>query len=77
MNERTKFYNEYYGQLNGPCNLKFLGVSEDGFPQFHVERLADGIPANDRNLYLELSQDEEGNGPGFLFIGTNKLETVS
>lgn len=56
----------YYSQLEGATILKFLGTVEDefggrGFPQFLV-RLANG-----EETTVEVSQDEEGNGGGFLF----------
>lgn len=38
-----------------------VGVSEDGFPWFRIEHPEHGI------LTVEVSQDGEGNGPGFLF----------
>ena len=56
----------YYSQLEGATILKFIGTVEEetclsGFPQFLV-RLASG-----EEITIELSQDEEGNGGGFLF----------
>lgn len=67
--DQKKFLDDYYGQLNGLCNIEYLGISDDGFPQFRIRRgtNAKNLPT----LYLELSQDEEGNGPGFLFISEN------
>jgi len=60
-----KFYADYYGSLVGATITK-VTISDDddegnSWPQFDVT-LKDGT-----KLELELSQDEEGNGPGFMF----------
>ena len=62
-------YDEHYKQLEGFTIKKFLGMSEeehgDGFPQF--------IIGNGReDVMIEVSQDPEGNGGGFLFISEVK-----
>ena len=59
------FYADYYGSLVGATITK-VTISDDdeegnSWPQFYVT-LKDGT-----KLELELSQDEEGNGPGFMF----------
>ena len=63
-NER-KFYEDYYGSLVGATiNRVTIGKPDDegySWPWFDVT-LEDGT-----KLELELSQDEEGNGPGFMF----------
>jgi len=73
----NEFYSKYYGQLIG-ATVVDVGVSEDGFPYLKF-----GIPSEDdrvRRMVLarmhsggflkaEISQDEEGNGAGFLFLG--------
>ena len=68
MNARSiEFYKRYYSQLEGAKIISFKGrigleCSEDqDFPQFSV-RLANG-----KLIKIEISQDEEGNGGGFIF----------
>jgi len=60
-----KFYEEYYGSLVGATITKVTMSDDDEegncWPMFDVT-LKDGT-----KLELELSQDEEGNGPGFMF----------
>jgi hypothetical protein len=56
----------YYTQLNGAKILGFIGTINDGdggdgFPRFMV-KLASG-----ENIFIEISQDPEGNGGGFIF----------
>ena len=58
----SSFYHDYYSQVRG--SIRFTGMSSDGFPRFEV------IQGNLERLHLELSCDEEGNRPGFLFITT-------
>jgi hypothetical protein len=59
------FFTKYYAQLKGAKIIETgIGPDEEygpGFPYLMVE-LANGEKAK-----LEISQDEEGNGPGFLF----------
>jgi len=63
----VEFYKRYYSQLEGAKIVSFKGMidlecSEDqSFPQFSV-RLANG-----KLIKIEISQDEEGNGGGFIF----------
>lgn len=66
--ERTReFYKRYYGQLKGATIVEFVGMNTDdtihgeGFPCFKV-LLNDGT-----YTMLEISQDEEGNGGGYIF----------
>ena len=60
-----KFYKNYYGSLVGATITKATVSKADdegnSWPTFNVT-LKDGT-----KLELELSQDEEGNGPGFMF----------
>lgn len=56
----------YYSQLNGAKIMCFNGTDSDGFggngfPEFLVQLKSGEI------VTLTLSQDEEGNGGGFLF----------
>lgn len=56
----------YYSALNGATIIKFLRTDTDefggrGFPMFQVKL------ANGQLTELVVSQDEEGNGGGFLF----------
>jgi len=63
----TKFWQDYYGALDGATIVKFLGFNKDAdeclsdFPQFLV-KFKDGSINK-----IEISQDEEGNGGGFIF----------
>ena len=63
---RKKRVNDYYKQLEGWTVKKFLGEDKDGFPQFVFKR------PNEKDLLIEVSQDPEGNGGGFLFISELK-----
>ena len=63
---REKRVNDYYKQLEGWTVKKFLGEDKDGFPQFVFKR------PNEKALLIEVSQDPEGNGGGFLFISELK-----
>jgi hypothetical protein len=56
----------YYSALNGATIVGFVGTTEDefggrGFPQFMVKL------ANGEKVVIEISQDPEGNGGGFMF----------
>tara|TARA_B100000949_G_C14184729_1_gene409087 strand:- start:402 stop:650 length:249 start_codon:yes stop_codon:yes gene_type:complete len=59
------FYKNYYGTLTGATITKatMSPTDDEGYswPTFNVT-LKDGT-----KLELELSKDEEGNGPGFMF----------
>jgi len=60
------FYNEYYGSLIGATILDFKMVQDEDdsyiqWPTFTV-KLADNTVID-----IEVSQDTEGNGSGFLF----------
>jgi len=63
----TKFWQDYYGALDGATIVKFLGFNKDAddgmsdFPKFLV-KFKDGSMDT-----IEISQDEEGNGGGFIF----------
>ncbi len=53
-----KYFRKYYSHLKG-CKIVGTGFS-NGFPYFTAEK--DG-----QRFKVEISQDPEGNGPGFLF----------
>lgn len=69
------FYDKYFGQLVGAEILAFkMAVDPDEgdfWPTFLV-KLASG-----ERIEIEISQDEEGNGPGFIFGLANPNETAS
>jgi hypothetical protein len=62
MNE---FWSKYYSALEGATILKFEPMMDENedieFPSFLVEF------ANGEVSHIEISQDPEGNGPGFIF----------
>lgn len=65
---KDDFWDKYYGSLQGARILKFDGMQgEDdewgttAFPTFTVQFLDGSIGT------IEISQDEEGNGGGFIF----------
>lgn len=60
------FWKKYYASLEGATIVRFNGMNLDesggnGFPSYTV-RFADGSEGN-----IEISQDAEGNGGGFIF----------
>jgi hypothetical protein len=65
--EANEFWDRYYRQLEGATVVQFVGVVPDeleewiAFPTL-VVRLKDGSICE-----LEISQDPEGNGGGFIF----------
>ena len=76
MGTSLQFYQDYYGALLGARITKVeltQGEYEGQYwPTFTVKTKAtrktaprDAVPA--QTLTVEVSQDEEGNGPGFLF----------
>ena len=54
---------KYVSALKGG-KIVSTGVTSDGFPYFEVEK---GRGATKVKYRVEVSQDPEGNGPGFLF----------
>lgn len=56
MNEQDKWMVKYLSHLEGRKIIK-VGISKEGFPFFTL----------DDKTKVEISMDEEGNGPGFLF----------
>lgn len=61
-----EYLTKYYAQLEGATITKFNGWTENSlggsdFPSFDVS-LSDGSTTT-----IEISQDEEGNGGGFIF----------
>lgn len=59
MHRKQQFYRRYYAALEGSTIVSVDGGAE--FPAFTVR-----TPAGDV-FTVEVSRDEEGNGPGFLF----------
>lgn len=63
----TNFWQEYCGSLDGATIVKFLGFNQDendplsSFPAFEG-KFKDGSIST-----IEISQDEESNGGGFIF----------
>jgi hypothetical protein len=55
------FWKNYYSQLEGAVILRFEGLADGEFPAFTV-KLKDG-----KFAVMEISQDPEGNGGGFIF----------
>ena len=58
--DSNNFYQFYYRQLIG-CTITAVGENAEGFPYIVAKR-----PCGEE-FTCEISQDEEGNGPGFLF----------
>ena len=63
---KNDFWSKYYGSLVGAKIISFDGMNTDGdlgdgFPTFTV-LFADGTKDK-----IEISQDPEGNGGGFIF----------
>lgn len=67
MASEKEFYQKYYGVLEGAKITKVIVKEENDFgmsecwPTFHV------MLKDNTMLELEISQDPEGNGPGFIF----------
>ena len=64
--KENQFYNKYYSQLQGFKIESFQMVDSDdeyirNFPSFTLSK-------GKQKVKIEVSQDEEGNGGGFLFI---------
>ena len=62
----SDFYKEYYGDLIGATILSFEGMRDDEFggspfPTFKIKF------KNGEIGEIQISQDEEGNGGGFVF----------
>jgi len=62
----SDFWNSYYSELEGATILKFVEMRSDefggsNFPVFLV-KFSNGSIGE-----IEISQDEEGNGGGFIF----------
>ena len=63
MQERTEFYRRYYGVLVGyQVDSVALAQDEGGALWPTLTMTKQGSP----DLEVEVSRDEEGNGPGFL-----------
>ena len=65
--QEKEYYNKYYGQLVGSTITAANVTAEDDFgrvifwPTIHI------VTPDGQKLVIEVSQDPEGNGPGFLF----------
>ena len=55
------FWKNYYSQLEGAVIVKFEGLADGEFPAFLA------VLENGWKVRLEISQDPEGNGGGFIF----------
>lgn len=64
----NNFWRQYYASLEGAEIIKFVGMTQDEFNPY-----GDGFPtflvkfANGKKGTIEISQDPEGNGGGFIF----------
>jgi hypothetical protein len=73
MTDTNDFFQKYYGQLVG-CTIQSFTQDpndEDSFPKFTLTR-QQPIEGALNEIEIEVSRDEEGNGPGFLFINNQK-----
>ena len=63
MKNENKWLIKYY---SGAIGFKIVGatISPDGFPQLICQK---GRGKEREEIVIEVSQDEEGNGAGFLF----------
>lgn len=59
MHRKSEFYKRYYASLKGATVVDVDGGAE--FPRITVRTKAG------ETFVLEVSRDEEGNGPGFIF----------
>ena len=64
MNENEIDWTMRYYQGAVGFTVKSVGMSEDGFPFLILKKR---VGNKTETLRLEVSQDEEGNGAGFLF----------
>lgn len=72
--QAKRFYRKYYGSLEGWTITKFIGMNEDdfggtAFPLFFIRK-------GEQVSIIQISQDEEGNGGGFIFHDLMDLELV-
>lgn len=61
------YYQKYYGSLEGAIITKVKIREENDFGQTEYWPVFTVTLANGFETELEISQDEEGNGPGFVF----------
>lgn len=62
--EQLAFYDKYFGQLEGATILSFKMTHDEDFSEYwptFLVKLASG-----EVIEIEISQDEEGNGPGMV-----------
>ncbi len=68
------FYTKYYNQLKGYTIVSYSMIEDDDalapFPSFQLTH-----PTKE-DIQIEVSQDEEGNGGGFLFISTKRGQSI-
>lgn len=64
-----EYFTKHYGALKGYTivDVEILAEREYGFPEFWP-RLYLANPETGESIVIDVSQDEEGNGPGYLFI---------
>lgn len=62
----TTFYTHYYRQLEG-ATIKSVEMIPDEYDSYIVWPTITVTLADGTDVKLEVSQDEEGNGAGFLF----------
>lgn len=66
VSDEKQFQKDYYGQLVGftvtqvEQKVEDMGGYEEVWPQITLKK-------GPKEIQLEVSRDEEGNGPGFLF----------
>ena len=60
------WFKKYLAPLVG-SKIVAVGVNADGFPTITVEKDVDEVGQPGISTKLEISRDEEGNGPGFIF----------
>lgn len=65
--QEREYYNKYYGQLVGATIESAGVVAEDEFGSVNFWPTIHIVTPDGQKLVLEVSQDPEGNGPGFLF----------
>ena len=72
--EFLSFYTKYYNQLKDYTIVSYSMIEDDDalapFPSFQLTH-----PTKE-DIQIEVSQDEEGNGGGFLFISTKRGQSI-
>lgn len=65
--QEREHYNKYYGQLVGATITSAGVVAEDDFGSVNFWPTIHIVTSDGQKFVIEVSQDPEGNGPGFLF----------